>query len=266
MRKRLVVVPFLAVMLTAGVAFAMPYGCQSSSNKHSAPTVVSAQKRHVVFIGASASDGYKLGTDVCLANTFGDCLATTAYQSLDFSDCDFWKWSDEKRAKMVTEAVAKTDADSVAVAMDFLFWYLHCMPRSDESRRKYFESGLKLLENFSCPLLVGDIPDVSLAAEYVPMLKFALPSPEMRTWANEQVHAWVSKRNLTRPTLLIPLAEAVAAQMAGTPLRIGDRQYPTVGLLQKDHLHPTLDGQIMLCRIVQQTLVDGKLFRRTDFK
>lgn len=265
MRIRASVISALAVVLSiTGVALAAPYGCQSSSVERSAPPTVSLQKRHIVFVGASASDGYKLGADVCMANTFGAQLAVGGYQPLDFSDCDFWKLSDEKRAQMVADAVAAKP--NIVVATDFLFWYLHCTPRSEEKKRGNFEKGLKLLEDFICPVLVGDIPDVASAAEHVPMLRFVLPSGAMRIWANERVRAWVDERNLTRPTLLIPLADAVAAQMAGTPLRIGDREYQTVGLLQEDHLHPTFDGQVMLCRLVQQTLIDGKLFRRSDFK
>ena len=262
MRVRHVVA--VALLLAAGTANAMPTGCQGTSAHREPASVISTTSTGIAFIGASASDGFQLGDDVCLANTFGSRLLTGGYQSNNYADGNFFKLPEEDRGKLVDKAIASEPG--VVVAADFLFWYVHCMSTGGKSREEYFEGGLSQLSRFMCPVLVGDIPDVKKAAEKTPLIRFVLPPPEFLQKANKRLREWVRERNLTRPTLIIPLADAVAAQMEESPLRIGDREYATTGLLQEDRLHPTYEGQVMLCRLVQQTLVDGRLFRRSDFK
>lgn len=254
-------VAVLGVLLVAGIAYALPSGCeQRLSVKERAPTIYD----RVVFIGASASSGYELGPGVSLASVFEDRLAVAHYNISNLADGKFFMKSTAERSAIVDDAL--TRKPTLVVALDFLFWFAHGVPSDDASRRAAMDEGLGLLDHFSCPLVVGDLPDVSVAGERTPVIRLVLPSRETLTWANERIRQWVSKRNLTTPTLLVPLADAVAAQLAGASLRIGDREYKTDGLLQADRLHPTKDGEVMLSRLVEQALVAGSLSRPGDFK
>lgn len=262
MRIRALVLAFaFFVVPVAAVFAATSRGCQGpTSFEAPAPTLYD----RVVFIGASASSGYKLGAGVNLASVFEDRLAVPHYNVSNLADGTFYVMSTAERNGIVEKAL--TRQPTLVVALDFLFWFAHGVPPDDASRRAAMDEGLRLLEHFTCPVIVGDIPDVTAATVQVPMLKYVLPKPATRAWANERIRQWVSERNRTSPTLLVPLAEAVAVQMAGGRLSIGGNEYGTDGLLQADRLHPTLAGEIMLCRLIEQTLVDGRLSRPTDFK
>ena len=51
----------------------------------------------------------------------------------------------------------------LVVGVDFLFWFCYGEGSTDAGRAQRFETGLKLLEQIPCPLVVGDIPDASSA-------------------------------------------------------------------------------------------------------
>jgi hypothetical protein len=263
MRLRLLVVA--ALVLAAGTAKAMPAGCQSSSSRHESVSAVPAVPGGcVVFIGASVSDGHGLGGEVCLSRTFEASLAVPGYACENFSTGKFMDLTSQEREALVQAALVKEP--DLVVAVDFLFWFAHFVALGDEGRLQKFEAGLELLSRFTCPMVVGDLPDVREATKEFPLLGFALPSRPFLERANGRLREWVRERNLTKPTLLIPLADAVAAQMAGTPLLIGVREFETGKLLQRDRLHPSAEGHQVLCVLLQQTLIDGKLFHHGHFK
>lgn len=260
MRIRAFVFPLCVLLFGAGVVLAMPSGCERRTSFEETPTLYD----RVVFIGASASSGYELGPGVSLASVFEDRLAVRHYNVSNLADGRFFVKPTAERSAIVDDAL--TRKPTLVVALDFLFWFAHGFPPTDANRRAAMDEGLGLLDHFSCPMVVGDIPDVTAALEKMEQLRFVLPSPATQAWANERIRQWVSKRNLTTPTLLVPLAAAVAAQMAGVPLQIGERTYKTDGLLQSDRLHPTKEGEVMLSRLIEQALIDGRLSRRSDFK
>lgn len=259
MRIRASVLVFsLLVFPVAAVFAATTRGCHSPTS--SGPTLYD----RVVFIGASASSGYKLGPSINLANVFESRLAVSHYNVSNLAAGNFFTMSTAERSEIVEKAL--TRRPTLVVALDFLFWFAHGAPPDDASRRAAMDEGLRLLERFSCPVILGDIPDVSAAVKQVPMLMLVLPRPATRAWANEHIRQWVSERNKTALTLLVPLADAVAVQMAGKRLCIGDCEYETTDLLQDDRLHPTKEGEVMLCRLIQQVLIDRKLSCLDDFK
>lgn len=263
MRLRLLTV-VVAVAVLVGPAYAWPAGCDGASSRREAASVAPVGSGLVTFIGASASDGYGLGGEVTLSRTFHANLAAPGYECRNFATGEFLKLNLDEREVIVREALAKKP--DLVVAVDFLFWYAYGMTPNDEVRMRRFESGLEMLGRFNCPMVVGDIPDVQAAEKVVPMIRLVLPSPDFLRRANRRLWEWVNARDRLLPTLVLPLANAMTAQMAGAPLRIGDREHPTIGLLQKDQLHPTLEGHRVLCELLQQTLIDGNLFRRDDFK
>jgi len=261
MRKLLVVVASV-VLCGAGVAFAMTGGCQGPEGRPvtRAPSLYD----RVVFIGASASSGYKLGPGVSLASSFEDRLAVEYYAVSNLADGGFYQLPTAKRKEMVEEALKQKP--TLVVALDFLFWFAHGFPPTDASRRTEIDEGLGLLSRFTCPVIVGDVPDISAAAKKETRLCLVLPKPETRLWANERIRSWVSMRSLASPTLLIPLADTVAAQLAGRSLLLGGCECSTKGCMQADDLHPTKEGEVLLSRLIEQSLIEGHLARRNDFK
>lgn len=134
---------------------------------------------------------------------------------------------------------------SLVVGIDFLFWFGYgSVPRKlveelgtePAARIATLESGLALLERITCPLVVGDFPDMSGASQR--MLRPAqIPDATTRDKLNERVRQWAGSRPNVRVVGLAPMVAqmklvGVELELAGGVLKV-----PPGGLLQGDRLH-----------------------------
>lgn len=159
---------------------------------------------------------------------------------------------------------ARASNPSLVIGIDFLFWYAYGAGLSSQQRSLQLETGLKQLESFECPLLIGDIPDMSVALTgYSQALKGPLihrgmiPSADQRAQMNRRIREWAA----TRPLVTVaPLAEFVSRVQRGEPLELRGAILPGgsfESLIQQDKLHPTVDGAIALLVMTFDTLVEA---------
>ena len=130
---------------------------------------------------------------------------------------------------------------SVVVALDSLFWFCYGNLPSEEARLERFETGLRLLEKITVPVVLGDIPDASGAVGKILEKK---QMPELATIAkcNERLMAWAGERENIR---IFPLAKLMAAASSNDELKLETGTWSkgeSRALLQKDGLHPSTSG------------------------
>jgi hypothetical protein len=201
-------------------------------------------------IGASASSGAGVPTKN-LAQAISEELAIPRGPIASFADSLMWVSPRRAAEKMVADALEKKP--TLLIAADFLFWYVYGDYKDDATRLLSLSEGLGMLERFDCQVVVGTIPNMLAAAGGI-LPKAAVPSEAFLAHANEHIREWAQKHR----AIVVPVAEIVAAWHAGKSFRIGVTECDTVGLLQKDNLHPNEKGLRMLARLVIQTLIDSK--------
>jgi hypothetical protein len=146
-----------------------------------------------------------------------------------------------------TIAMLTQDPPSAVVALDYLFWSIHGT-KSDAERQRQLEGALSGLEKLSCPIVVGDVPDVTIATT-VPspaISRTMIPAAAFRDSANARIRTWAkAHKNVT----VIPLASILTRLETGEAIRIRGNDWKESGtarLLQQDRLHPTIDGLVVL--------------------
>ncbi len=143
---------------------------------------------------------------------------------------------------------------TLIVAVDFLFWYAYG-DRPDSARMSMLTRGLRELERFEGPMLVGDIPDVSDAADVKPIAlisKRQVPSPETLLALNARIRAWADEQPDVH---VIPLADTVDQWRAGTPPNLNGHAWPAdCRFIQFDRLHPTAEGLVATAELVAESI------------
>ncbi len=146
---------------------------------------------------------------------------------------------------------------SLVVGVDFLFWFCYGAGMDNGERLLRFEDGLKLLESFSCPVVVGDIPDASGAATSM-LSPDQIPPVTVLNAANRRLREWAARR---RDVMVVPLADFMRAAMANDQVVIHGHTLPqgkTRALLQPDRLHPTPMGCAVLSLRILDTVVSAE--------
>ncbi|MFT6042314.1 MAG: lysophospholipase L1-like esterase [Planctomycetota bacterium] len=206
--------------------------------------------RRLVILGSSASDGFNLqletGAPTRLADYFEAGLLVDHQLAYDGATSATFM-NPEKIAGRAVDLALEADP-SLLVAVDFLFWFYYGsggVGNTVEFRRQRLEVGMAMLDRFDCPILVGDLPNMSGAAGgMIPMA--SMPPADSFASANERVRAWASaKTNVT----IVPLASFNESAATGLPFQVGGVTWDPAlagGLLQFDKLHPNLAGTAIL--------------------
>ena len=217
-----------------------------------------------VFVaGASVSDGFGLSKDlktkVKLAHVFeAACRAEDAH-FVPLSDLRFFL--DPLRAG---ERIIETAIEGKAtcfVGLDFLFWYAYGV-KPEELRTRYFDDALEELERLECPVLLGDLPDMSIALEgnYFgrPMITpEMIPAPETLAKINQRLNEWAAARKNAH---VVPLASLLKKIQSGEDIQLRNVLYEPENLrelLQADLLHLTAEGSMALCLLVGDVLIQN---------
>lgn len=215
---------------------------------------------HPATIGASVSVGFGLkaevGRRVNLAEVLGTVLRVEAAPVTDGSEQ--WLFADpEGIGKKRIEALAEEEP-TVLFAVDFLFWFAYGRRTDLEKHRERFELGLALLDLFECPVVVGDIPDMSTAlkAEQPMLMESQVPDESVVTALNVRLAAWAKARPRA---YVMPMAEFVARLNREEDLVLRGHTWEgsTERFMQSDLLHPTLEGTVGIALLAFDTLVRG---------
>jgi len=237
----------------------------SKSEKPAVPTNTKAPWARIVMIGASASAGFTesepLGGPTTLQlrlNRYLDAALVTSHEPVrNFSSAMFFM-QPEGQGQTQSERALQSNP-SLLIALDFLFWFCYGDGPTDKDRLQRFEQGLKLLEPFQCPLIVGDLPDASAAAERM-LTADEIPSPAALSAANRRLKEWASAR---KQTAIIPLSAFMRNAMANKPLTVHGHtlaEGKTRVLLQDDKLHPSPVGCAVLALAIFDSLLSNQSF------
>lgn len=211
----------------------------------------------VVVIGASTSAGFGTAAevkgraeDVAISDLCEAMILKKHQPVRNLADKMFF--TDPKgTAGAQVEAALKAEP-SALLAVDFLFWFVYGS-KSDEERASDLEEGLALLEKFSCPVLIGGFPDMTDAVGKV-LQPGQVPDPEVLKKLNNRVVAWSqTHKNVT----LIPMCRMHADLRAGKGVKSGKcewKPHSVDALLQKDRLHPTVEGLALLTAMCLESL------------
>jgi hypothetical protein len=233
----------------------------------SVPDRVAALDR-IVVVGASLSHGYGLEREVGAPVHLSDVIEASLRPGHGpvRSQASLFFFVDPLSTGKSAVAAGKAVDPTLVVGIDFLFWFGYGAFASDADRLATLEKGLALLEVFSCPVMVGDFPDVADASrdparggEKTRLLgPEQVPQPEMLKTLNARLHDWAR----TRPNVVVvPLGDLVGRLHSGKTVEIhGNRWSGTdlEGLIQTDRLHPTMQGAIALWLGALETLVASR--------
>jgi hypothetical protein len=224
--------------------------------------------QRVVCVGASASGGYgwniELKTRVKLGLLLDQLLPGERQPCLDLGSATLFQAPLERAGEQIDKAI-KAEA-TLVVGVDFLFWFAYTtrygQGTSTQVRLERLDQGIALLEKLDCPLLIGDIPDMTLALEGEgpfggPLLRRSMiPTAEEFRLLNERVHGWVASRP---NTFLVRMNEFARRATKGESLELRGNRWDgeqTQTLLQKDLLHPTVEGSFGLLVVALDQLVE----------
>jgi hypothetical protein len=161
----------------------------------------------------------------------------------------------ETKGRLQIERTLKSPPDLV-FAVDFLFWFGYGRLRADDeaaARLRRFEAGLGLLAQLQCPVVVGDLPDVTGASARM-ISPAMIPAPAVLARLNERLRAWAAER---RQVVVFPVAELVLRMKrdgVALPLAAGELATPPGGLMQGDRLHANRLGMAWLGFRLQDAL------------
>jgi hypothetical protein len=224
-----------------------------------AQPVADSPWERVVMIGASASAGFVLsepfgGTNTakCKLSYYLDAAITAPHSLTNLSSALVFMSPEAFEPVQVNNALKMKP--TLVIAVDFMFWY--CYGNGPEAERaQKFEQGLKLLEQFPCPLVVGDVPDASSATNTGIIGPEQVPSEATRRAVNQRLRTWAAAHtNVT----VVPLAEFMHTVMANEAVKLRDETLPagkTRTLMQNDQLHPTPKGATVLTLAILEALI-----------
>ncbi|MFO1475777.1 MAG: hypothetical protein U1F98_03890 [Verrucomicrobiota bacterium] len=205
----------------------------------------------VAMIGASATAGFTVSeplggpkTDRLRLDRYWDAALDFPHgPARNFAHALFFLQPEPAGKQEVDQALALHP--TLVVATDFLFWFCYGEGRTDADRLKRFEGGLKLLDNFDCPIVVGDLPDAS-ATVNIMLLPEQMPSPKALAAANTRLKSWAASR---KSVFILPLSQFMSRAVSNLSLTVHGQHIPadkTRAILQDDRLHPTQAGAAVL--------------------
>ncbi|MBL8860343.1 MAG: hypothetical protein JNL28_17670 [Planctomycetes bacterium] len=218
-----------------------------------APKKIAALDK-VAVIGASISAGFRLGENadpfadskLQLAHIVGASLLMEHQPVVNAADQSFFFAPVKKSEKAL--ATVKEAEPTMIVALDYLFWFGYGQ-KKEEQRTLDLDKGLAGLAQFTCPILLGDLPDMTLASNTPdpvfgkPLLAAsAVPKPETLKALNAKVAAFAKEH---KNVVLVPLADLTAKLQSDAEIEVRGNKYPKGSidkLMQGDRLHTTLEG------------------------
>ena len=215
----------------------------------------------IAVIGASLSAGWGMDQNpdpfaestISLAHVIEASLLAPHEPVAHQATAMFFLMPEQTAAAMLKKV--RATQPSAIVALDYLFWFGYgdkgasgaegADPKAREAKRLAdLESGLESLAAFTCPILLGDLPDMRHATEVKqPMLsKPMVPEPATLKAMNERIAAWAKER---KNVVVVPLHDMTAKLRADEEISLRGNTWPrgsAARLLQRDELHTTIEG------------------------
>ncbi len=252
-----------ALLVVAALAF-----------ESSAAAPPSALLAKVGVIGASMTDGLLLPLEVDCMMTIEDVVRAASVAPLSTSrSSSSLMFLDPRHfgAREVDEVIATKP--TLVLAIDYLFWFGYGNVWGDaDARLSGLDEGLAQIARFQCPVIVGDFPDMHPALHGVsitggPIIgPDQIPDVETLARLNARLAEWAkSHRNVH----VVPLSRLVADIRDGREMRLRDNVWPAGSagaLIDRDLLHPTLDGTIsVVLHALDQLTREDENFREEAF-
>ena len=263
----------------AGLIAVAILAISSDSSERDANPLDQAPRPTLAILGASASAGF--GVMVVGPGGDGPGVVGTRLSEIvlaidepppvvvrDWSTASFFT----NPLEIGPEAVRRCldGSPDAILAIDFLFWFAYGAFDAqgerivDESQRDgLFEVGLSLLDSIDVPILVGDLPDVRGANPRM-LSRWQVPSVETLARLNARLRAWAEAKPRVK---IFPLAERtrIALEDRGPPNSreepaesseegVAPKQPPLPPLLQRDRLHPTFEGLVLIAEAALRTM------------
>jgi len=192
----------------------------------------------VAIVGASASAGF--GLRLQLDDVLVAALDGAQGEVLDAADEGLFLSPLGRGRRAVDEALAFEP--TLVLALDFPFWFAYG-GRPDRERAAFLTQGLEQLDRFSCPVIVGGIPDMGDAVGIM-LTRTQVPGEATQLALDAQVRAWAEARERVA---FFDLRTGHAQTVDGEATALGvlwppDDEDP----LQGDELHPTDAGLVGL--------------------
>jgi hypothetical protein len=251
----------LFVCALAGASFAF----DTPPAPVTAPAQAAPPLERIAVIGASLSAGFGMDgnpdqmatSKLRLADVIEASLLVPHQRIVDTSTAMFFFSPAATSARMLKKM--REVKPSAIVALDYLFWFGYGEKEEDgkpgknppdkawiEAKRvSDLDAALKDLGAFDCPILLGDLPDMTPATlvKPVPMIFPAqVPAPETLKTLNEHIVAFAKAHP---NVVVVPIAAMTARLQADDAIEVHGNTWPKGSgkvLLQADHLHPTVEG------------------------
>ncbi len=247
----------LALLIAASLAL----GWSWSSNKTQTPD---ALLDRVVVMGASVSAGFGLCKEIevatPLARLVDSAIVHPKAPALHLGENLFFLSPEYTGKHLMDQAVASQP--TLVIAVDFLFWYgMYWRLPDAEARMQALELGLAQLERLSCPVVIGDFPDIRRALQgrhevtKRPVVFLSMiPSETSRAAMNARVNEWAQARE---NVAVVPLSAFLNELASDEPLILPGGQVlqgSIAEILQVDLLHPKLAGCQALVLVVFEAI------------
>ena len=226
-----------------------------------------APTRRIAIIGASVSDGFGVRLRAAAPKADGTRPSVgvdlAALLRAAASDPEGVSVSSHATSRffLSPETVAKgsvrkvlLEKPTLVLAIDWLFWSSYGSRRADgepvrncDDRAERLERALAALQplvDTGVPIVLGDLPDMHCSIDGGMLTEAMVPDAECLIRLNARIRAWTTER----PTVaLLDLGEVVRRTLAKEPIRACNRDWCEADLgplMQKDRLHPTLNGSM----------------------
>ncbi len=233
----------------AAVTFATCLFAALTSLAATAPTAPLLNR--VVVMGASASAGFTAASspdgptgDQLRLSRYVDAALLAPHEPVK-SVADLLLFlSPERNARRQLDQ-AQAMQPSLLVGVDYLFWFCYGSPTTNATRATRLETGLKLLESVSCPMVIGNIPDASGADKQMLDPK-EIPTKAELEAANRRIKQWAAQH---KNVIVLDLSKLMLQAASNRTVAVHGQKWPagtSRALLQADGLHPTPAGCSML--------------------
>lgn len=216
----------------------------------------------ISVLGASLSEGFglepEIGAPIWLGTLIDVAVRPEHKATQRRSNLLFFIDPRGAATQAVKDALA--DEPTLVVGLDFLFWFAYGTVDAPEKRAENFEFGLKQLEAFQCPVLVGDLPDMSSALDGDPqmLLPKQVPPREVLDALNKRLREWAKPR---ANVVVFGLNELNTRLRENREYHVrGNIYFPSElpDLFQSDKLHPTVGGTIAVWLTAADALVTAR--------
>ncbi|MEZ4156472.1 MAG: hypothetical protein R3B52_00640 [Candidatus Paceibacterota bacterium] len=215
------------------------------------PCMVSTTQR-IVIIGASSSAG----------GVWAPALDHYLKKILQGPDCQVFNFADAKMSERLVESAdsqirsAKALNPTLVVATDFLFWFAYRGPVEERGER--FEQGLSFARNFDCPVLLGDVPDLTDSTA-LKLYGVTFPTQAQLDSFNAKVRETCKER--AGRVFYFPMSSSAIAASRGGCQKLAGKRFNLGSTLWLDGVHPNEHGVSQLSAMVAHVLQYNSLIR-----